>query len=162
MPVAWTRLSRRLSTAVRSRTCEAETRSGGTAERTFADAAPFNVRNRARHLGASHSVITSFAGASLNVSPIFILSPLASSASPSRGGLLFPCAGQQSGRVHGPPMDIPDAMVVDTRRWARVHVACALGSGSWELCTLLHLYVRCVSFLASRRCVSCLLTCSRT
>ena len=66
----------------------------------FADTAP-TPRKKARQFGAAHSVVTSFAGGSLNVSRIFIRSPPASRTSPSRGGLLFPYAGQQSERVHG-------------------------------------------------------------
>ena len=46
-------------------------------ETTFADTAP-TPRNKARHFGAAHSVVTSFAGGSLNVSRIFIRSPPAS------------------------------------------------------------------------------------
>ena len=65
---------------------------------------PFDVRSEARHLWAAHSVVTSFAGGYHQVSRIFTLWALASSASPTRGGLLFPYAGQQSSTV-APPTD---------------------------------------------------------
>ena len=60
----------------------------GTEGENFRRHITFDVRNKARHLGPSHSVVTSFAVGSLNVSRIFILSPPAFGASPSRGGLL--------------------------------------------------------------------------
>ena len=76
-----------------------------TVRTTFADTARTPLRCKKQ---GSPSLSGAFSGyvvrwCVLNVFRDCIISSIASSASASRGGLLFTCAGQQSERVHGAP-----------------------------------------------------------